>query len=76
TALQDFLQHDVEETTNMLQKVSGKRPYIWTPDAAKRKSNPERAVWFDIHADRFDLYCDNDPIVDLGRARGVRRGSA
>ncbi len=76
TALQDFLQHDVEETTNMLQKVSGKRPYIWTPDAAGRISTPERAVWFDIYAGRFLLSCSYCPIGISGRARGVRRESA
>ncbi len=72
TALQDLLQHDVEEATNILQKVSGKRPYLWTPDASGRESRPERAVWLSIDADRFYLYCNLNPISYDGRVRGVR----
>ena len=76
-ALEDELfQYDAPETIDMLQRVSGKRPYIWTPDATGRKSNPERAVWLSINTDRFNLYCYDNPIYDLGRARGVREGGA
>ncbi len=76
TALQDLLQHDVKETTNILERTSrGKYPYIWTPDASGRKSHPERAVWLNIYTGRFLLNCDN-PISYGGRVRGVRVESA
>ncbi len=72
-ALQDeVLQYDAPEAIDVLQKVSGKRSYIWTPDTNGRKSHPERAVWLSINTDRFDLDCYDDPIGDAGRSRGVR----
>ena len=76
-ALEDeIFQYDVKEANRVLQEISGKRPYIWTPSAEGRKSNPKRAVWLNIYADRFSLNCDDLPIGILGRARGVREISA
>src|SRR3989344_3052275 len=72
----EMFQYDAPETMDMLQRVSGKRPYIWTPDAAERKSYPERAVWLDVGSGRFYLYCYYIPVGISGRARGVREISA
>ncbi len=72
TALQDLLKQDVEETVDLLQRTSGKRPYIWAPIADGRTAHPKRAVWLDIGADRFGLGCDGGPIYGIGRVRGVR----
>ncbi len=71
-----FGPKDVERVPEILQAVSRKRPYIWTPDASGRKSLPERAVWLNISTDRFDLCCDFNPIIGDGRVRGVRVESA
>ncbi|MDP3698573.1 MAG: hypothetical protein Q8R47_03220 [Nanoarchaeota archaeon] len=72
-ALQDeVLQYDAQEAVSVLQRASGKRPYLWTPDAGGRKSYPERAVWLGIYAGGFSLGCYDYPILSLGRARGVR----
>lgn len=71
-----FMPKDVERVPKVLHAVSGKRPYIWTPDTEGRKSNPERAVWLDIGTDWFYLGCTNYPISNFGRARGVRGESA
>ena len=67
-----LLAKDAHEAVKTLHAISGKRPYIWTPDAAGRKSNPERAVWLNIGTDWFILNCYIDPIGNDGRARGVR----
>lgn len=76
-ALEDELfKDDAPETIEMLQRVSGKRPYIWTPNASGRKSHPERAVWLLIVADWFLLDCSDGPISLSGRARGVRGSEA
>ena len=76
-ALEDELFHyDAREVVDVLQRASGKRPYISTPSAYERKSYPERAVWLDILADRFGLYCGYGPINSGGRARGVRAAGA
>ena len=75
--LKDEIFHcDAPETISMLQRASGKRPYIWTPNASGRKSHPERAVWLYIITDRFYLDCLNNPIYGDGRARGVREVGA
>ena len=71
-----FLPKNVERVPEVLNAVSGKRPYIWTPNADGRKSNPERAVWLYFYADRFGLYCGYSPISYAGRSRGVRVVSA
>ena len=71
-ALEEELFHyDAPETVDMLQRISGKRPYIWVPDAKGRKSYPNRAAWLGIDIDGFYLDCDGDPIDNGGRARGV-----
>ncbi|MEK6809233.1 MAG: hypothetical protein AABY40_01030 [Nanoarchaeota archaeon] len=71
-ALEDELFHyDAGETAKLLQKVSGKHPYIWTLNVSGRKSNPEKAVWLFISKSRFGLSCDNSHISIDGRARGV-----
>ncbi len=76
-ALQDeVLQYDVNEAVEVLQRASGKRPYIWTPNAAGRRSRPERAVWLVIDTDRFILNCSANPIINIGRARRVREVGA
>ena len=67
-----FGPKDVEIVPETLQTISGKRPYIWTPDTSGRKSHPERAAWLDIGADWFDLKGNYDPIIINGRSRGVR----
>ncbi len=67
-----FGPKDVERVPEVLQTISGKRPYIWTPDVSGRESTPERAVWLDIGTDRFYLSCYFNPIYGYGRARGVR----
>lgn len=72
-ALEDEVFHDdAQEAVSFLYAVSGKRPYLWTPDAAGRKSHPKRAVWVYISTDRFGLYCNINPINNIGRARGMR----
>ncbi len=76
TALQDLLKQDVEETVDLLQRTSGKRPYIWTPGAYGRTAHPERAVWLNISSDRFNLDCYDNPISSGGRARGVRESTS
>ncbi len=76
-ALEDeVFEYDAPETIDMLQRVSGKRPYISTPSASRRKSHPERAVWLYIGTDGFDLNCYLNPFDDSGRARGVRGSEA
>ncbi|MEK6939313.1 MAG: hypothetical protein AABX31_01155 [Nanoarchaeota archaeon] len=76
-ALEDELFHyDAHEAVSVLQTVTGKRPYIWTPGASGRKSHPERAAWLVILTDRFYLSCGSDPIDGNGRSRGVREGGA
>ena len=72
----EVFQYDARKAITILQQVSGKRPYIWTPDAAGRKLHPERAVWLKFNADRFNLYCGLNPIEYYGRSRGVREVSA
>ncbi len=67
-----FGPKEVDRVPELLQAVSGKRPYIWTPSAESRKANPERAVWLSSYADRFGLDCYNLPISLNGRARRVR----
>lgn len=71
-----FGPRDVELVPEVLEKISGKRPYLWTPDVSGRKSLPERAVWLYINAGGFYLSCSSNPIDSLGRARGVRVVSA
>src|SRR3989344_2646210 len=76
-ALQDeVLQYDAPEAVYILQRATGKRPYIWTPSAEGRRSHPERAVLLYIGTDRSYLYCYDNPISDLGCSRGVRRGAS
>jgi len=76
-ALQDEVFHyDASEAVDVLQEVSGKRLYIWTPSAEERKSHPERAVWLCINTDWFNLNCYNNPINDYGRSRGVHEVGA
>ncbi|MEK6900636.1 MAG: hypothetical protein AABX05_05920, partial [Nanoarchaeota archaeon] len=76
-ALEKELFHrDVVEAVSLLRKASGKEPYIWTPSAKERRNTPERAVWLHIDAGRFDFGCYYNPIISVGRARGVRQESA
>ncbi len=72
----EIFEYDAPETIDMLQRVSGKQPYLLTPDASGRRSTPERAVWLLIDTDRFGLSCSNGPIYGDGRARGVREVDA
>ncbi len=75
-ALENELFHyDARETAKLLHEVSGKRPYILTPDAEGRKSAPERAAWLDIGIGRFSLDCSSSTIYILGRSRWVREVS-
>ncbi len=68
----EIFEYDAPETIDMLKRVSGKFPYIWTPKVSERKSCPERAVWLYIDTGWFLLDCGINPIYNLGRARGVR----
>ncbi len=70
----EVLQYNPKEAAGIIQRASGKRPYIWTPDAARRISTPGRVVWLLINTDRFILNCGINPIYDSGRARGARDG--
>lgn len=74
-ALQDLLQHDVEEAISVLEKVSGKRPYIFTSSAEGRRT-PDKAVWLNFYEVRFCLSCDYLPVSTIGRARGVRESTS
>ncbi|MEK6863122.1 MAG: hypothetical protein AABW53_00280 [Nanoarchaeota archaeon] len=69
---EEIFQYDALKTIDTIQSASGKRSYIWTPDASGRKLHPERAVWLYCITDRFGLSCDYDPIGYNGRARRVR----
>ena len=71
-----FGPKEVEKVPDVLQAISGKRPYIWTPDTAGRKSHHERALWLLILAGGFGLCCNGFPVGGGGRARGVRLESA
>ncbi len=66
---------NLQEIENSYSTFSGKKPYLW-----RVKSRPtqdtERAVWVYFGAGGFDLNCSLNPIILLGRARGVRVESA
>ncbi len=67
-----FGHPDADEAVEVLQKFSGKCPYLWTPSAESRKATPERAAWFGCDSNLLYLngysYLDDDYAV-----RGVRR---
>ena len=67
-----FGHQKVDEVVEVLHRFSGKRPYLWTSSASKRKLIPERTVLLGTYTDRFYLYCLNDPFDSNGRARLVR----
>ncbi|MEK6863379.1 MAG: hypothetical protein AABW53_01650 [Nanoarchaeota archaeon] len=68
-----FGHNKADEVMEVLQRLCGERPYIWTSSAESRKESPEGAVWLGILTDSFLLYCGSSPIIILGRARRVRK---
>ena len=70
-----FEHPDVDEVVEVLQKFSGKRPYIWTPTASSRKATPKRAAWFGCSSYSLDLNGYSN-LYYYGAARGVRKKSS
>ena len=74
--MQTAFEHpDVDEVVEVLQKFSGKRPYIWTPTASSRKATPKRAAWFGCSSYSLDLNGYSN-LYYYGAARGVRKKSS
>ncbi len=62
---------DADKITQAHKWFSGKNSYFFRTNS-RPKVLTEKAVWLDISTDRFYLYCGNNPILNNGRARGVR----
>ncbi|MBI2666885.1 hypothetical protein HYX13_04695, partial [Candidatus Woesearchaeota archaeon] len=65
-----LMAKDVDKADEVLRKVCGVKPYLWTPDAENRKAVPERAVFVYANSVWLSLGCGSY-LGDHGRSRSV-----
>jgi hypothetical protein len=72
SALQSlFMSRDLEKSIATLKNIFKVRPYIWSPSADNRKSNPLRAVFVNASPTSLLLFCSNPFFSYCGCSRLV-----
>jgi len=69
---EELFHYDAQQALDIMQRASGRKPYLWLPNIRERRERPKKAIWLSFNEDRFNIVCVSGLTgIQYGAARGI-----